>query len=230
MFLETTITTQLQQFPFENSYLYESDNPNNALKIVERLLYGSVPLNEKRYHIQQFNLKHDEGCIALEVFDWLEEQQIHSYQITGLILESELFTKDYLNVMSVDEVKAILSVLYRLPDDAIQDVFHYCTFRKPKGTTSLYNNKKPYKHEQYRISDHWNIWIDGKLAAPTTEKKKIVNSFCLGKKVGNKWEIQKEYGGKVTRSQESKQQIINQLLDSRLFAGNKQVIEFLEGI
>lgn len=177
--------------------------------------------------------------MALDLMEWFEDCYGESFvwNPLGVLLESGHYTRAYLlDIMSDSEFHNLVELMYKMPQEAIDAIFDYNTYQRQKQASSLFDNIVPFVDEQYRISDHWNIWrkirgANGKIHnhcyGQTVDKKYRVNSFCLGKKIGHKWEIITEFGAPVKRTQQEKLDIIQQLNQSGLFDGNIEITEYI---
>lgn len=225
MLLETNLTYQIAN--------YQEDSDISGKILFERLLYSRkcIEMPSCALQLDEYASLSEELCeAALYLDESLTARQLSSrYKFTGLILEdSGRYTEDYLNAMSAEEINNLLLIMYKLPNEAIDDIFEYHTYRRQPKSKSLYNNIKPFKLEQYRISDHWNVAVKGQIVGRTAGKKPRHGEFCVGEKINDKqWKIVKSYGYKVTRSDAQKKEIISKIIDSNLFAKNKEATEQL---
>lgn len=245
MLLETSATYILQDMVESNEILLEAGNKHDYRAIVattERLLYNkAIPQGEAQYWLQGIDLttlNEVDGYATIFLIDDFEHEYgaQYKYALLGLLLESGVHTSDSLNNMSLSEFKQILMLLYTMPQDAIDAVFQFHTYQRNKQTSSLYNNITSFVDEQYRISDHWNVWQKlqnqqgktyNKCFAPTTDGKLITKNFCLGEKVGKKWQLIEEFGAPIRRNASQRTAIAQQILDSQLFANNHAVLDYL---
>ena len=241
MRLETTLTHLLEEYTHTGLLQESLKAPPVVTTLVERLLCNdNIPIGEAKYWLQGvegFPSERD-GFMALNLMEWFEDSYGESFEWNplGVLLESGHYTRDYLDIMSDSEFHNLVELMYKMPQEAVDAIFDYNTYQRQKQTSSLYDNIVPFVDEQYRISDHWNIWrkirgTNGNLHnhcyGQTTDKRYRVNSFCLGKKIGNKWEIITEFGAPVKRTQQENLDILKRLKQSGLFDGNIEILEYI---
>lgn len=135
----------------------------------------------------------------------------------SIIIES--YSKDFAATQSADEVVKLAKVLITLPLSAVGAVIEYYILRRD-SKDSLYNTTKQ-ESDEVRLSNHWNVFANGRIQAKTLDKKRRFKSWCMGTAHGvdsrgnTIWQIlpECEFGGSVKHSHAQQVEIITQLRD-----------------
>jgi len=133
MLLETNLSYKIAK--------YQEDCHVSGKLLFERALYSRKCVVKPScvFQLKEYSSVSPELCeSALWLDDALSPKELLSrYHITGLILESSgKYTIDYLNVVSLEEIKHLLMLIYQLPNNAIEDIFAFHTYRHQFNSVS----------------------------------------------------------------------------------------------